>query len=106
MRRILIAMAFIALAPAGLAQPPKLTPQPPLQKPQQKPANEGGAKVPLTQPAAPQLPTPQGELGDGLYTAGRDRGELSATGETLVASLPVQRGSYQVIARAVIANDR
>jgi hypothetical protein len=58
----------------------------------------------LPRPTTP-LPTPSGAAGEGLYVAGADRTALN-TADTPIANLTLPRGTYQVIARAVIANDR
>lgn len=50
------------------------------------------------------VPVPQGAAGEGLYVAGADR--VAINGETSIVSLATPRGTYQVSARAVIANDR
>ncbi|QGZ95998.1 hypothetical protein DSM104635_02854 [Terricaulis silvestris] len=50
------------------------------------------------------VPTPQGVAGEGLYVAGADR--VAISGDTLIVGLAAPRGTYQVSARAVIANDR
>jgi hypothetical protein len=81
-RFALLAAACAALSGAAFAQTPTL---PRLQAPQ-------------------TLPMPQGVAGEGLYVAGADR--VAISGDTLVVGVSTPRGSYQVSARAVIANDR
>lgn len=62
-------------------------------------------RLPDVRAQQPHVPAPLGPSGEGLYVGGADRVNLRA-GDTVIASLPLPRGSYQVIARAVIANDR
>jgi hypothetical protein len=61
-------------------------------------------RPPMLQLPQQTLPTPQGAAGEGLYVAGADR--VAISGDTAIVGLAAPRGTYQVSARAVIANDR
>ena len=71
----------------------------------------GAAAVAFAQPVTPRnvpplqnVPVATGAAGEGLYVASVER--MNMSGETLVAAVTVPRGTYQVIARVVLANDR
>jgi hypothetical protein len=61
-------------------------------------------RPPVLQAPQTPLPMPQGAAGEGLYVTGADR--VAISGDTAIVGLAAPRGTYQVSARAVIANDR